>query len=56
MAEEAGTSIPSDERTTPQPSQKTYRVKLYKLDGDGVWEDQGTGFCNYTTVNRLSHL
>ncbi|KAI9319885.1 component of IIS longevity pathway SMK-1-domain-containing protein [Dichotomocladium elegans] len=38
--------------TTDQSSgnqSKAFRVKVYKLDADGAWEDQGTGYCVYKT-------
>ncbi|ORY98013.1 component of IIS longevity pathway SMK-1-domain-containing protein [Syncephalastrum racemosum] len=47
MAEEVGNhNQPDDPKTTPN----AFRVKLYKLDTEGGWEDQGTGFCIYTTA------
>lgn len=48
MAEEVGNhNQPDDSKTTPN----AFRVKLYKLDTEGGWEDQGTGFCIYTAVS-----
>lgn len=45
MTDETGSTHAGD--TTPD---RSFRVKLYKLDSEGTWEDQGTGYCIYKTV------
>ncbi|KAJ8662157.1 hypothetical protein O0I10_001850 [Lichtheimia ornata] len=44
MTDETGSTHAGD--TTPD---RSFRVKLYKLDSEGTWEDQGTGYCIYKT-------
>ena len=32
-----------------------FRVKIYELDGENVWEDKGTGTCAVVYVEVLAH-
>lgn len=48
MTDETGSTHAGD--TTADTPSRSYRVKLYKLDAEGTWEDQGTGYCIYKTV------
>ncbi|CDS11906.1 hypothetical protein LRAMOSA04102 [Lichtheimia ramosa] len=47
MTDETGSTHAGD--TTADTPSRSYRVKLYKLDAEGTWEDQGTGYCIYKT-------
>ncbi|KAL1931324.1 hypothetical protein VTP01DRAFT_10461 [Rhizomucor pusillus] len=52
MAEESEVPTSTGEEqqtTTTKTVHKPLRVKLYRLDNDGVWIDQGTGSCVYST-------
>ena len=48
MTDETGSTHAGD--TTAEIQSRSFRVKLYKLDSEGTWEDQGTGYCIYQTV------